>query len=198
MNLHYVNMEQTAAIGVNRYLIEPGLSRFTVRAFAGGMFSALGHNPTFAIRDFSGEISFDPNAPEASYLRLKIKAASLAIQDDISDKDRREIERTMNNEVLESARFPEITFESTSISASKAGDNRYWVNLIGNLTLHGATKSQPVSVQMALDGNTLRANGEFSIAQSSYGIKLISFAGGTLKLKDELKFAFDIVARRQE
>jgi hypothetical protein len=34
--------------------------------------------------------------------------------------------------------------------------------------------------------------------QSDYDIPLVSVAGGTLKLKDELKFAFDIVARKQD
>ena len=41
-------------------------------------------------------------------------------------------------------------------------------------------------------------NGELSILQSDYWISPVSVAGGTLKLKDELKFAFDIVARKQE
>ncbi len=191
-------MEQAAAIEINRYVIESGLSRFTVRAFAGGMLSALGHNPTFAISEFTGGVLFDPGVPEGSSVTLKIKAASLAIQDDISDKDRREIERTMNNDVLESGRYAEINFQSTSISASKAAEGLYWVNLIGDLTLRGKTNSQSVSVQVALNGDKLRASGEFSLAQSKYGIKPISFAGGTLKLKDELKFSFDIVARKQE
>ena len=70
--------------------------------------------------------------------------------------------------------------------------------MIGTLTLRGQTQSQPVSAQVALQGDTLRANGEFALLQSKYGIKPISFAGGTLKLKDELKFSFDIVARKQE
>ena len=44
----------------------------------------------------------------------------------------------------------------------------------------------------------LRASGDFILKQSDYRIKPISVAGGALKLKDELKFAFDIIARRQE
>ena len=44
----------------------------------------------------------------------------------------------------------------------------------------------------------MRANGEFTIRQTDYGIRLISVAAGTLKLKDELKFTFDIVAHRKQ
>ena len=44
----------------------------------------------------------------------------------------------------------------------------------------------------------LRAFGEFAIRQSDYNIKPVSAIGGGLKVKDEVKFSFDIVARRQE
>jgi len=190
-------MEQTE-VKLERYVIESGLSRFTVRAFAGGMLSALGHNPTFAIRDFTGEIRLSEAAlPEAS-LSLSINAASLTLQDDISEKDRKEIERTMNRDVLDSGRFPKIEFKSASASVSKAGESRYLININGNLTLRSQTHSQAVPAQVSVQSDTLRANGEFALLQSKYGIKPISFAGGTLKLKDELKFTFDIVARRQE
>jgi hypothetical protein len=52
-----------------------------------------------------------------------------------------------------------------------------------------------VTAQVTVTGDMLRAYGEFSILQSDYGIPLVNVAGGALKLKDELKFAFDIVAR---
>ena len=182
---------------MDHYAIDPAVSRFTVRAFATGVFSALGHNPTIAIRDFTGDAEFAPDTPDKASLHLKIKADSLAVTDKVSDKDRREMERTMNQDVLETTRYPEIAFDSSSVSASKAGDGQYFVNLLGNLSLHGVTNSQPVSAQIALTGDMLRAHGEFTVKQTAYGIKLVSVAGGTLKLKDELKCTFDIVARKQ-
>jgi polyisoprenoid-binding protein YceI len=179
-----------------RYAIDPGISRFTVRAFASGMFSAFGHSPTLAVRDFTGEATFAAGTLDQAGLHIIIRAASLSVTDDISEKDRREIERTMNQEVLETAKYPEIVFDSSKVSASKAGDGQYWVNLLGNLSLHGVISSQPVAAQVALIGNTLRAHGEFSLLQTTYGIRPVSIAGGALKLKDELKCKFDIVARK--
>jgi hypothetical protein len=76
-----------------RYAIDPGSSRFMVRAFASGMFSAFA--------------------------------------DDISNKDRREIEQAMKQDVLEIAKYPDIVFDSLKVSASKAGDGQYWVDLVG-------------------------------------------------------------------
>jgi polyisoprenoid-binding protein YceI len=185
-------------VTVGHYLLDKSASRFTVRAFASGMLSALGHSPTFAIRDFTGEAGFDSAAPEQSSLRVKIRADSLEVTDEIKSKDRREMESTMNQTVLESSKYPAIVYESAGMSAEQLGEGRYKVAMKGNLSLRGVTRGLPVTVQVAFNGDVLRAYGEFSILQSSYGIPLVSVAGGTLKLKDELKFAFDIVARKQE
>src|SRR5579863_10408230 len=96
-----------------RYLIEPRLSRFTLQAYAGGFLSGFGHNPTIAVRDFTGEAKFSPDALDQSSLCLKIRADSLEVTNDVSDKDRREIEGTMQKDVLETSRFPEIAFQSS-------------------------------------------------------------------------------------
>ena len=41
------------------------------------------------------------------------------------------------------------------------------------------------------------SRGDFSIKQSDYDIRPVSAAGGTIKLKDELKLSFDIAARKE-
>ena|SRR5271157_2255754 len=180
------------------YVIDGRASRFTVRAFATGLLASMGHNPTIGIRNFSGEMNFSPDKLEAGSFRVVIKAASLSVQDDISDKDRREIERLMNQEVLEVAKFPEIGYEAPAISVTKMSDMLYSATLNGSLTFHGVTRNQPISARVALFGSMLRASGDFSLSQSDYNVKLVSVAGGALKLKDELKFSFEIVARKQQ
>jgi hypothetical protein len=64
--------------------------------------------------------------------------------------------------------------------------------------MHGVTRGQSIAVRVASFGTMLRASGEFSLQQTDFNIKLVSVAGGALKLKDELKFSFEIVARKQE
>jgi polyisoprenoid-binding protein YceI len=71
------------------------------------------------------------------------------------------------------------------------------VALNGDLTLHGVKRSQPVSARVSVNGATLRATGNFSVRLSDYEIRPVSAAGGTIKLKDELKLSFDITARKQ-
>lgn len=193
-----MSIAETPPATTIRYLIDAKGSTFTVRAFATGMLSAFGHSPTIAIPDFQGEVQFSSSTLEDASLRLVIQAASSTVTDDISNKDRREMERQMHDDVLEVDSYPEITYECPRVSSvQKISEGSYSVSLDGELTLHGVTRSQPVAAKVTLKGDVLRANGDFSILQSDYEIRPVSAVGGTIKLKDELKLSFIISARRQ-
>lgn len=180
-----------------RYAVDAGQSRFTVQAFAEGLLSAFAHDPVIAIRDFTGEAECAPGTLEPARLSLTIKAGSLAVVDGVSDKDRPEVERVMREEVLETEKYPEIVFESTNVSASRLAEGRYRARLIGDIQLHGVTHSGFwIYAKVSVREETLRAEGEFSLQQTDYGIKPYSAAGGTVKVKNELKFSFDIAARK--
>lgn len=181
--------------GTLRYAIDPARSRFTVRVTAAGLLSVMGHNPVIAIREFSGEIIFNPNSLPDSALNMRVQPDSLAVQGDISEKDRQEIERVMKQDVLEVSRFPEIRFASTEVTGTQM-NNMYAVKVAGNLALHGATKTQSVTAQVVPADGSIRAYGEFSLPQSDFGIKLVSVLGGTLKVKEELKFSFDMLGKQ--
>ena len=196
--MHYVLNEDTGPEAATiRYLTDAKRSNFTVRVFATGLLSAFGHSPVIAIPDFEGEISLNPDAVEQSSVRMVIHSASLIVTDDISEKDRNEINRAMHQEVLESDSFPDIVYECSRLSASKTGEGQYSLTLDGELTLHGVARTQPVSARVSVNGDVLRAMGDFSLRQSDYEIRPVSAVGGTIKLKDELKLSFDISARKQ-
>jgi polyisoprenoid-binding protein YceI len=182
-----------------RYIIDAKASTFFAQAFATGLLASFGHDPKIAIRDFQGDVSFTLTGStiEGARLNLSIQANSLDVVEDISDKDRQEIHRKMCDEVLETDRFPEIRYECSRVSASGSGD-RFWAALNGELSLRGVTKAQPVSARVVINGSSVRATGEFSIRQSDYEITPVSAAAGAIKIKDEVKCTFDIVARKQE
>jgi polyisoprenoid-binding protein YceI len=184
------------ATHVDRYAIDARGSRVTIRAFASGLLSAMGHNPVIAARDVSGEIRLVPGTLEVKELRLSIATASLSVQNDVSDKDRREIERIMREEVLETDRYPAIVFEGSKVTVAPQSTGPVRAEVDGNLTVHGSTRPHRVPVQVFFMGDTLRAQGEFEIRQTDFGIKLVSVAGGVLKIKDELQCSFDLVARK--
>jgi len=181
-----------------RYVIDSKSSKFVVKVFATGLLSAFGHDPKIAIREFQGNASFSPNggALDDARVDIRIQANSLEVADDVSDKDRQDINHRMHTEVLEKESFPEIVYECTRVKTSGSAD-RYWAALNGELTLHGVTHPMPVSARVVIDGDSLRAWGEFTVRQSEYEIAPVSAAGGAIRVKDELKCTFDIVARKQ-
>lgn len=180
-----------------RYVIDAGTSRFTVRAFASGLLSIFGHNPAIGVQGFEGEVCLAVDSLEGASLHLKVNAASLAVQDRVSEADRREMERLMRDNVLEINRFPHIMYECSRVSGDQTGPAQYRITLNGELTLHGVSRIHPVAAQVNVTGNILRASGECTLRQTDFGIKLVSAAAGTLRVKDELKLSFDISARKQ-
>ena len=160
------------------YVLDPGKSRFVVRASAGGLLSAFGHNPTIAIRNFTGEARVGRQASEQSSLRFEIDVVSLAVTGDVNDKDRHEMDRAMREDVLETSRFPEIAFASSGVQASKMAEGMYRMKIAGKLTLHGVTRDLELACNVTVGDDTLRASGDFTIRQTDYSIRLISVAGG--------------------
>lgn len=181
-----------------RYLIDVRGSSFAIKASSTGLLSAFGHDPKVTIHDFWGDVEFNPADPslEKARVLLHIRADSLEVTQDVNEKDRGEIQRRMFDEVLESARYPEIFYECSRVTGSGNGQ-RYWLVLNGELNLKGVTRTVPVDVRVLMNDSNLRASGEFSLKQSEFGIAPVTAVGGTIRLKDELKCVFDIVARKQ-
>jgi polyisoprenoid-binding protein YceI len=179
-----------------RYALGPAPSRFTVQAVAGGMLSGFAHSPSFAIREFTGELRFTPETFADASFRLTVKADSLTLTDSVSPKDREEIEGRMRREVLETSSYPEIDFQSTEIAADKVADNWYRLRIKGELRLHGVKRPQSVDAQLRAIEDQVRLSGQCTLSLSAYRIKPVTALGGLIKLKDELKFDFDLAGRK--
>jgi polyisoprenoid-binding protein YceI len=70
----------------------------------------------------TGTVSFDPDSIEESCVELATKVKSLDLLDEVRSNERREIERVMFDEVLESGRYPVIEFKSSRASGIKTGE----------------------------------------------------------------------------
>lgn len=180
-----------------RYVLDPSVSRFTVQAFATGILSAFGHNPTIAIRDYDGEVQFAPDTYEDASLQLTAKTTTFEVLDEMKRSDREKLEQEMFSTVLDAARFPTVLYQSRQILVQKEGGNLK-VSVTGDLTLHGVTQQHSFEARAVNMDSTLRIFGDFTLHQSDYGMKQFSVAGGVLRLKDELKFKFELVAGRKE
>lgn len=179
------------------YTVDPKASLFTVHAFADGLIAAAAHNPQFAIRDFSANLEFGVNQLQNSSLTMRVKSGHFDLTDDVSREDRRAIEHVMNDEVLEISSYPEISYISRTITVNRLGEALFGAEIAGTLMLHGVERQVEISAQVVLGDDTLRATGSFTLQQSDFGIRITSIAGGAVKIKDQLRFSFYMVARRE-
>jgi len=169
------------SLAASQKAIDTDKSRMTVRVYKAGVFSAFGHNHEIAAPIAAG--SFDEEKPA---VELVVDARQLrALDKDVSDKDRAEIQETMlGPRVLDSQKFPEIVFRSSH--AERLGDGKWAIE--GGLTLHGQTQS----VRVQVEGQGGRYRGWAQLKQKDFGITPVVVAGGTVKVKNEVRVEFDI------
>jgi len=179
----------------NRYRIDARRSEFTVQAFSEGMLSFMGHNPTFAVRRYGGEIQFASGNKSVDSMLLVVETETLRLLDRVKEKDGAEIENTMLDDVLETHQFPEIVLVSKDVRMRQVAQARYVAEIVGQLSLHGIMRQNLIEVEAEINNGNLRAWGEFWLRQSDYNIKQVKALGGTLKVKDDVKISFDITAQ---
>jgi len=169
-------------------------SRLLIHVGSGGVFGSFGHPHILEATDVVGQVLFDPDQVERSSMTLKVRADSLTVIDKESQKDKEKIEKDMKEKVLETSSHPEITFKSTQVVPRKVEGGNYEIHMEGDLNLHGVTKKVGLDVKVTRLDSGLTAKGETVIKQTDFGIKPLSVAGGTVKVKNEVRLTFEMTA----
>lgn len=177
-----------------RYRIDASRSSFMVRTFSGGLLWFKGHDHFIAIRDFAGEVELTPGSINPASLALRVKADSLAETREVfTEQQKAIINKEIRELVLETAKYPEIVFKSTEVTGRLTG-GQFEAKIGGDLTLHGVTRHIVIPAQVTLDAGGLRARGSFTVNRSDFKVKATSALNGTIRVRDKLKFTFDIAA----
>jgi polyisoprenoid-binding protein YceI len=164
--------------------IDTERSVLTVHVYKAGMFSAFGHD--HQIRASIQKGAFDEDKARVDFV---VDSRTLRVLDsDVSDKDRAQIQATMlGPKVLDSDRFPEIRFRSTEVT--RVSEGKWTVH--GDLALHGKTRP----VQIDVERQAGRYRGSARLRQKEFGITPVTAAGGTVKVKDEVRVEFEVVGK---
>jgi polyisoprenoid-binding protein YceI len=196
------SLKEIPALGVLRsqatvkYRIDPAKSTFMVHANRTGLAWFRGHSHRIAVRDFSGEAELTPDVVNPASLQMTVRAASLEETDPVFTPEQKSIiNKEVNELVLETAKFPEISFQSTGVKGGLK-NGKIEVLIKGNLNLHGVTKPIEIPATVTLEGNNLRAVGEFDIDREDFGVNATSAFHGLVRVKNNIKFAFDIIAEK--
>ena len=142
-----------------------------VSVFVDGMAASFGHDANLRVTSLSLDVGDDDG------ITADFDLGSLRVADDISDSNRKEIERNAEK-TLEVRKHPKIQFRSVSVT--RDGDRAH---IKGDLTLHGVTN--PISVNAQNDGKHWKA--KILLDQRDYGIKPFSAMLGALKIKPNVE-----------
>ncbi len=193
---HVPSAAGDGAVAVARYRLDASRSKFMVRAFAGGPLWFKGHDHFVVARDFSGEVQLTPGASPPASLLMTVRSESLVETRDVfTEQQKQIIDRELREIVLETAKYPEITFKSTEVTGDLTG-GQFEAKVGGDLTLHGVMRHIVIPAAVTLSGSELRARGEFTINRGDYNVKATSAFHGLVRVRDRLKFTFDIVGRQ--
>lgn len=175
------------------YSMSAAQSQITITLVQEGILRNIYPTHHVAVKGFTGRIQLPTDESKAT-AELDAEAKSFVNIDKMKDFERNGFHKVLHEEVLASDRHPTIKFRSVSVTnIQKSGDNRSFT-LHGDLTLRGVTKRVSLPVKITMSGNELRATGEGTIKQTDFGITPYSGGLGTIKIGDQLKVSFVIVA----
>jgi len=179
-----------------RYQIDASRSKFMVKASRGGIAWFKGHNHLIAVRDFSGEADLSLNVISPASLKMSIRADSLEeTSAEFTPEQKQIINKELDEIVLESAKYPEITFKSTGVKGNFV-NGAFKAEIDGEMTLHGVTRRVTIPADVTLSGDELHARGEFELNRNKFDVSATNAFHGFVRVRHTLYFTFDIVARR--
>ncbi len=196
-NSRLANSAEGRRLAEVRYRLDADKSKFMVRAFAGGLLWFKGHDHFIAVRDFDGEVRLTPQAISPASLEMTIRSNSLEETRDVfTEQQKQIINRELREIVLETEKYPTITFKSTNVTGKLLRDGSFDAKIEGDLTMHGVTRRIRIPTRVSLIGSDLRAQGEFTVDRSDFNVTATSAFHGTVRVRNKLKFTFDIMAHQ--
>jgi hypothetical protein len=156
-------------------------STITVHVHRKGLFFSKGTDYTMVAPIASS--LFDLEQPSVD---IVVHAKDVAVIDPaVPQHAKEEIESAMRGpRALDSATFPEIHF--TAAQVAQTAPDQYRVT--GTLQLHGVVQQ----LSFDFDGNAGHYHGRVTLHPSDFGIPPLSFAGGLVRMTDEIDVEFDL------
>jgi len=136
---------------------------------------------------------YRPGQP-TSRLSLKVPTESLEVLTPPDTAEIRKVTEAMRTEVLHVDKYPEMTFAADSLDA-RSGKMQMQLDV----TMEGKTRAIPVTADVRIGRDTIRAGGSFVAKQTDFGIEPFRGGpGGTVKVADKVTLCFDLVATRTQ
>jgi polyisoprenoid-binding protein YceI len=184
------------------FRIDAARSELRVLVYRAGPMASLGHNHVIASHALEGWATYDGEVAGAAFA-FTVPVASLEVDDpslraeegpDFAESVTEEAKSgTLHNllgpAVLDAADFPAMALRSSAVAGAGGA-------LQATLVLEVAGHSSTLVVPFALDASPglLIATGEVTLSQTSLGLTPFSIFLGALKVQDDLRVKFKLVA----
>lgn len=168
-------------------------SEFQVKTGKAGLLGFAGHEHAIRARAFSGRIVYYPDSTPASHVEITIRADSLEVLTPPDTAEIRKVTAAMRTRTLDVANYPEIRLVSRQVEG-----NARRLEMMAALTIKDQTHDVPVTIDLEVGPDTLRAVTQFAVKQTDFGIR--PFRGGpagTVRVADRVTFQITAVAVRE-
>lgn len=194
------------AEGATTYRVVPDASDVYVhlRPDSGTLLSGMSHEHVIVARRFSGEIRWNPSAPEDCWVDVEVpvdglvvdpteKREALGFDKDLSDGDRKKVEKNMRaKNQLWVEKFGAIRFRAAKCSGLEDGV----IEIRGAITIRGVSANVTLPVKVDFEDEGLRARVEFAKVHADFGFSPYSNFLGALKNDERIDFHVDVRAER--
>ena len=133
--------------------------------------------------DVTGSITVEAAGDAARLTAGTLTVDTTTIQSDEGRRDNR-----LRSEGLQTDQFPTATFTVTQpleVPAAALGGTATDVTLVGDLTLHGVTKSVEIPAQVQLADGTIQVAGSLTFPLSDFDITAPNVGGFIISIADE-------------
>lgn len=179
------------------FTFDAAASEIAITLTQEGMISRRYPTHRVLAKSFNGKIEL-PQDETKMTAEMEAEARMMTNVDAaMGEFERKEFHAALRNQVLEVDKFPTIKFASVSVTNVQRDGEKRSFTLNGDLTLHGVTKRVAFPVNATINDKELRATGEEKLKQSDFGLKPFEKGLGLIKIGDELKVAFAVVAKVQ-
>src|SRR2546425_8837308 len=102
--------------GTDRACVMPGQGYFRIHVGTAGLFGAFAHDHSIEAQKVVGCATIDSKEVTHSSIKLEFPTADIRVIDPKeSEKDRAEVQKTMESQVLRISEYPRVTFASTGV-----------------------------------------------------------------------------------
>ncbi len=104
-----------------------------------------------------------------------------------------------NENYVESTKYPKATFKGKIVDTSKVNfkqDGTYNINVAGDMTMHGVTKSLTAPATITVKGGKVNAQANFSLALADYKIAIPSLVADKVAKVAKVSFGGNLEAMK--